>query len=978
MRKHFSLLKTEDGLSSLQMILLGVVAAVMLSAVWYVFASGGATQVVNQFESTEQSVADCMYNSQECGEAVAGAMQVGAAGVQPNSTVPIENVSWWDQAWEDVKSGVSEVWNTVTDWVKTGVESVSAWWESTPGWFKGLVAGLVAAAVIVVGVVVAVVAGVPITAALIVATAVAAVAAIAAGIWHGLTHVDFSFPKALITSLGVGIIAFVSTYLVAANWATIAGWLTKTAWPAIQKAALQVGNWMSNTAWPAIKSAALRVWAWLANGNAGKSASDVIKSILGHWGAYIIAKIGIVDLLINHHLEPFSHYAIDLALIALGVKYIPSFLKSGIFGRAFGGGIVARFTKGIFGATVWTTIRSFLGNLVKDGPEWKDVPAALLSGFSRLVVGNVFKPLGAFFGSFGERFTRIFIKEGAKNASDIDLLPSATPLEHPPEPPPTPPSNTATPSATPTPSSQRRSPQPAPATPTPPPAPIPTPAAPATTPTPIAPAQKPVHPYHNLDAQPALRLDEPSLGRKANFQDLAAVIEQQYRINNPGAAGLHDGKEWAPGDDPAVAIIKINENDYLVSIAGTDADGDGLVGANDWPANLSSGRGVPSTYQLYVKSLIEDMVPEGATIRLMGHSQGAHVAMNLADDQSLVDRYTIGSVITFGAPGSAPYNERVGKENYYNFLLENDPIRLIDGDKAGPAAAGAGWLLGGPAGAVLLGSSVSGGISPAVEPEMLPKVTNDRIPYATDTPLGGSLASPHSEYIFSPELAQRRLPFEIHQWDAQYFGASDDDLAQYGLGMDKTRAGVQDITEGLSHSWESVKSMDPLGVLGGLGRAVSGGVEVALHQAAVTINAGAHHVVGAVTQFMPDNWRTSIDRGFDSIGEGIARVPRLSLYEGWKYLFNSDAPTPQNEAIHPTPVPVPTPHSPTPLPNVTPTPPTTSPSESVSSPLSAPAPTPTHPSPVPHPNSTPRQMSSRTSPARSIFTPTPAFSPTTP
>jgi hypothetical protein len=64
MRKHFSLLKTEDGLSTLQMAMLGVLAAIMLSAGGDVFASGGATQVVNQFESTEQSVADCMYNTQ--------------------------------------------------------------------------------------------------------------------------------------------------------------------------------------------------------------------------------------------------------------------------------------------------------------------------------------------------------------------------------------------------------------------------------------------------------------------------------------------------------------------------------------------------------------------------------------------------------------------------------------------------------------------------------------------------------------------------------------------------------------------------------------------------------------------------------------------------------------------------------------------------------------------------------------------------
>jgi len=114
------------------MALLGVIAAVMMAAVWYVFASGGATQVVNQFESTEQSVADCMYNAQECGEAVAGAMQAGAGGVQPNSVDSGKNASWWAQTWETVKSGASDVWSTVTGWGKSGVETVSAWWESMP------------------------------------------------------------------------------------------------------------------------------------------------------------------------------------------------------------------------------------------------------------------------------------------------------------------------------------------------------------------------------------------------------------------------------------------------------------------------------------------------------------------------------------------------------------------------------------------------------------------------------------------------------------------------------------------------------------------------------------------------------------------------------------------------------------------------------------------------------------------------------
>ncbi len=969
MRKHLSRLKTEDGLSTLQMALLGVIAAVMLAAVWYVFANGGAAQVVNQFERTEQSVADCMYNSQECGEAVAGAMAAGSGVVQPTTTSPVESLSWWQRAWESVKSGASKVWSTVTDWVKTGVDAVASWWDSTPGWFKGLVAGLAAAVVIVAGVVVAVLAGVAVTAALIIATAVAAVVAIGVGVWYGVTHADFSFVKAFFSSLGAGLVAFVATYLVAVNWGAITGWLTETAWPAVRNAAIRAWGWLTDTAWPAVRNAAIRAWGWLtdtawpavrntairawswltetawpavrswfANGAAGQGFKTILAKIAGHWFAYIVAKIGIFDWLINHHLEPLSHYAIDLALIAFGVIYVPAILSRGVLGRAFGSGWIGKVTEGVLGATAWTTISSLVGNLIKDGPEWKDIPDAVISGISRLAVGKIFRPLGAFFGAFSERLTRILIKAGIKNAPDINLAPVMTPEGPPPEPVPTPPENAVTPTPTPA------TPSP-PVTPPPTPAPVPAPTpAPTATPTPAAstsaaPSQKPLHPYDDLGHQPALRLDNESLGRQATYQDLAAVVEQQYRINNPGAAGLQDGKTWAPGDDPAVAIIQIGEHDYIVSIAGTDADNDTKVGANDWPANLSSGRGVPSTYQLYVKALIEDRIPEGATIRLVGHSQGAHVAMNLADDQSLVDKYHIGSVITFGAPGSAPYNDRVGKANYHNFLLENDPIRFIDGDIAGPTAAGVGWLLGGPASGALFGSSVSGSVNPVVEPEILPAVTPDRIPYATTTPLGQGF-NPHSEYIFSPELAQRPLPFEIHQWNAQYFSASEEALAQYGLGMDSTREGINDISEGLSHSWQSVTDLDPLGFFDGLGQATSGGLEVILHQGLVTIDASVQHLTGAVTRFLPQSWRTNIDRAFDAVGEGIAQMP-LSLYDGWQSLFGGDAPSNGHNQVQPAPVPAPTPPRTPPAPETTPTPPAVQPP----SPIPVPAPTPPPASP---------------------------------
>lgn len=91
--------------------------------------------------------------------------------------------------------------------------------------------------------------------------------------------------------------------------------------------------------------------------------------------------------------------------------------------------------------------------------------------------------------------------------------------------------------------------------------------------------------YNNLANIPPL-----VLGPGATYRDLAAMIEQMYRINDH-----RNGEKY--GVDEPVKIVHIGENQYLVAIIGTDAGDDGHTGPNDWLANLSSGRGVPSRFQ---------------------------------------------------------------------------------------------------------------------------------------------------------------------------------------------------------------------------------------------------------------------------------------------------------------------------------------------------------------------------------------------
>lgn len=331
--------------------------------------------------------------------------------------------------------------------------------------------------------------------------------------------------------------------------------------------------------------------------------------------------------------------------------------------------------------------------------------------------------------------------------------------------------------------------------------------------------------YSNLAHIPPL-----VLGPGATYRDLAAMIEQMYRIND-----FRDGVKH--GVDEPVRIVRVGENQYLVAIIGTDTS-DAHTGPNDWFANLSSGRGVPSRFQLEAQRLIEQHIPPDATIHLAGHSQGGHVAMNLAGTQDLVDRYQIGSVNTIGSSGSVPINPRVGAANYHNFLLADDPIRAAEFGAQRipftntylPQIPIAGFF--NPLGLPGLGGS------PSIDPQVILET-------------GG-----HGGYVASPYLAGRPLPFAIDRWDV--VGSFQ------AQGYDNYRLAWNDINTGWSQ--------------GDWGRMAWGGLDFTTHLAVTSSVAFAQNATNAVTQFLPVEWEAAIDRQFDRLGRTVAEAPPSSRW----------------------------------------------------------------------------------------------------
>lgn len=149
----------------------------------------------------------------------------------------------------------------------------------------------------------------------------------------------------------------------------------------------------------------------------------------------------------------------------------------------------------------------------------------------------------------------------------------------------------------------------------------------------------------------------------AGVQDLSTGIADLYggtrvpegtiRLDRvTGADGQVFWQVYVPGTqtqtDEAADLINVGNPASLLSAAGT-----ALVNRNpfDWATNTRVFTGQENAVQNgVVRALAEAGVAPEEPVLITGHSQGAMIAMAVADDPRVRDTYDVQSVVTFGGP----------------------------------------------------------------------------------------------------------------------------------------------------------------------------------------------------------------------------------------------------------------------------------------------------------------------------------------
>ncbi len=101
--------------------------------------------------------------------------------------------------------------------------------------------------------------------------------------------------------------------------------------------------------------------------------------------------------------------------------------------------------------------------------------------------------------------------------------------------------------------------------------------------------------------------------------------------------------------DEEIKVIRIGDNEYAVTIDGTEMDG--LVGGNSWANAAGSFLGFNTDFTDRVRDALKS-IPSGATVHMFGYSQGGIIAQDLAMETGLFEQQGIKleSVTTFGSP----------------------------------------------------------------------------------------------------------------------------------------------------------------------------------------------------------------------------------------------------------------------------------------------------------------------------------------
>jgi uncharacterized protein YukE len=317
-------------------------------------------------------------------------------------------------------------------------------------------------------------------------------------------------------------------------------------------------------------------------------------------------------------------------------------------------------------------------------------------------------------------------------------------------------------------------------------------------------------------------------GRVSFNQSTKEETEKNYKIPPTDVQDL--AAYTMDGDGPPIRIIKVGENEYLVVLRGTE----GGQGGHNWGSAVLTGLGLPGDYQRQVERAIMENVPPGAKINFSGHSQGGIVANNLADDQDILNRYSIGDVYTFGSPSSG-----MNGNNYHRFAAQGDPVPFLDRHAILPAlyAGVVGSMLNGP----LLGS-VRG---------FDKLMTTAAASAGQQTAIAGTgdHFSSHGVYSTSPEL--ENMPLSYKQWNTSWNTAHDGQY-QFGTVAESSLSLVEaDLT-----------SNDPLKIIKGAFRAPG--------EFGKTLIVGVtNNTVTPFTDILPKPLRNPVDGFLDRVNEFV-------------------------------------------------------------------------------------------------------------
>ena len=134
-----------------------------------------------------------------------------------------------------------------------------------------------------------------------------------------------------------------------------------------------------------------------------------------------------------------------------------------------------------------------------------------------------------------------------------------------------------------------------------------------------------------------------------------------------------------PEGTPQVEVVKVSDGPpakYRVLIAGIDLEAaagnpDDLLGAT---ANLYA----PSAYTRAIAAKLATLIPEGAEVMLVGHSNGGTAAMWLASDPTFTAHHTVTHVLAVGAPISGVPNPSPPTQ-VFEINNVNDAVPRADG-----------------------------------------------------------------------------------------------------------------------------------------------------------------------------------------------------------------------------------------------------------------------------------------------------------